>query len=205
MNQKVLLTVSLVCGCLCGPASTAESITIGFEPLVQQTTGGPVKIDLVASDLGAFMHPSLGAFDLTIDFDPAIISLTDTTFGSFLGNPGAGEAFVQATIVGSHSVNLVGLSFLMPTELNARQPDAFALATLVFSPIALGESALLLEVNALSNELGESFSFVKTEDGKIQSIPEPPVLFVVGGGLIWMAARLRTRLFSRHKGAAIDD
>lgn len=193
MNHTTLLTVSFVLGCLGGLARMAESITIGFAPPIQQTSGAPVGVDLVASDLGSFMSPSLGGFDLTIDFDPAIVSLTDVSFGSFLGNPAAGEAFVQATPVGSQAMHLVGLSLLTPGALNARQPDTFVLATLVFSPLALGESPLLIAVNALSNELGESFSFVKTEQGQVQFVPESPALFLLGAGLLGIAAFLRLR------------
>ena len=190
MYQK-LLTISFVCVCLWGRASRADAITIGFDPAVAETTGQTLSVDLVVLDLGNFISPSLGAFDLTLTFDPGVLSLATTSFGSFLGNPATGEAFVSATDVGPGSVNLVGLSFLTASELNALQPSAFPLATLNFNALAVGETPLLLTVNTLSNEVGESFSFVKTETGSAQVIPEPATLLLLGMGLFGVAVARR--------------
>jgi hypothetical protein len=193
MTQKALLTTACLFACLCGHASTAEPITIGFEPLVFETAGEPVNVDLVVSDLESFMHPSLGAFDLTVSFDPGVLSVVGTSFGPFLGNPDAGAAFLDATAVGPGALNLVGISFLSGVELHLLQPESFVLATLTFNPVALGTTPLQLTVNALSNEVGESFPFVKTEQGTGNVIPEPSALLLVWTGLATLAAARRWR------------
>ena len=49
------------------------------------TTGNTVNVNVSISGLSN--PPSVGAFDLDVGFNPAILSPTTVTFGSFLGEP----------------------------------------------------------------------------------------------------------------------
>ena len=68
-------------------------ITIGFEPVSQIVpVGESVSVDLVISGLGDYSEPSLGAFDLDITYNTAILDFTGYTLGSYLGDLSLWEA-----------------------------------------------------------------------------------------------------------------
>jgi hypothetical protein len=65
----------------------AWAISIDFQPSSQNVNlGDSFDVDLVISDLGNGMAPSLGAFDLDILFDSTKIEFFDYELGSSLGD-----------------------------------------------------------------------------------------------------------------------
>ncbi len=91
----------------------AHAISLGFVPASQDVgVGNPFSVDLLISGLGNFAPPSLGTFDLTAGFDPAILTFIGATFGPFLGDPAAGQALTAVTNPLPGSVNLFEVSFL---------------------------------------------------------------------------------------------
>src|SRR5262249_35813021 len=85
--------------------------------------GQIVVVDVVVSGLGGGLPPSVGAFDIDMSFDPAILAPTDITFGRFLGDPEQAEALTAASI-SEGGVSFAAVSVLPAAELVALQPDA---------------------------------------------------------------------------------
>ncbi|RNC65601.1 MAG: hypothetical protein ED859_17430 [Desulfuromonadales bacterium] len=71
-------------------AVPAMAITIGFQPAAQTVgLGNSVSVDIVAS-LGS--NEIVAAYDLDLSYDSTILSATNVTFGTMLGDPTIFEA-----------------------------------------------------------------------------------------------------------------
>ena len=57
------------------------------------TAGNAIDVNVFIAGLGN--PPSVGAFDLTVGFNPAILAPTAVTFGLSLGDPGRFEALTD--------------------------------------------------------------------------------------------------------------
>jgi hypothetical protein len=141
-------------------------------PAAIVATGNTVNVNVSISGLGN--PPSVGAFDLDVGFNPAVLSPTAVTFGSFLGDPLLFEALTAFDFTTPGVVEFAEVSLLSPSELNARQSSSFLLATLSFVAISNGTSP---------------FTFVGTprvDDafGNKLGIPEPATAFLLGVGII---------------------
>ena len=128
---------------------TAVSAQAAFIELVpartEITVGESVSIDIIANDL------NLGAFDLTLQFSPALVGLAaDPTFFGFLGGP---DNSFFGSIPGLDNVNLAEVSFLTnPNDLLTLQGnEPFKLATLQFSALAAGTAEFSFSSALLSN------------------------------------------------------
>ena len=65
----------------------AHAVVIGFQPDSSfASTGDSIALNLVVSDLGNFAPDSLGAFDISVGFDPSIFSFTSYSLGGYLGD-----------------------------------------------------------------------------------------------------------------------
>lgn len=63
-------------------ACNSQAITLGFSPAAQNVVAGaPADVAITISGLGDGTAPSLGTFDLVIDFDPAVLSFSNVSFG----------------------------------------------------------------------------------------------------------------------------
>ncbi|MGH9460678.1 MAG: hypothetical protein ACRD1X_05645, partial [Vicinamibacteria bacterium] len=68
--------------------SWVQATTIEFVTPVQSLSlGDAASVDIFVSGLGNGTALSLGAFDLDVAFDPAILVPVSVTFASFLGDP----------------------------------------------------------------------------------------------------------------------
>lgn len=189
---KSLTTAALL---LSSNISAAVELSI-LPSAVTVQQGNSVSVDLVASDLGSFSAPSLGAFLAEIIFDDAILNFDSVVYGGFLGNPGDP---VETSIVTTTGVGLVSLdefSLLLDFELDALQPDSFTLATLTFSGQGLGISALSIGTVDLSDAMGNTLTPTALNAGSIQvtsanGIPVPATAALILPFALLLASRFR--------------
>lgn len=167
--MKKLILASLFFGFygfLATPSALAVSLSFVPEPSIPEV----LAVDIVISGLKAGGPPSLGAFDLDVSFDPAVLSPTDVTFGPFLGDPGLFEALTDFNFFPG-VVDLAEVSLLSPADLDALQPASFSLAALTFDRIGVGDDRL-------------AFSQVTLDDAFGNKIPEPSSLALFSIGAI---------------------
>lgn len=169
----------------------AHAINLDFIPPSQTVvTGTPIDVGIAISRLGAGSAPSLGTFDVVVNFDPTILGFNSVAYG----DPGLGDqldlfgfgSFIVTT-PGLGFVNLFELSFDFPIDLDTLQAGSFTLATLTFDTLMPGTSPLGLNVNALGDSFGDTLS-AEVGSGSVDVVPEPATIFLFGSGVIGLVA-----------------
>ncbi len=172
-------------------AQPAGAVTVGLTPAAQSVNvGSAATVNLYISGLGFFAAPSLGTYDLKIDFDPLILSFTGASFGNGLDLYGLGSLWEVTP--GNGSVNLFELSYDSPSDLDALQADTFVMATLTFNAIGNGTSPLLISVNALGDAYGDPLA-ADLVGANISAVPEPVNQLLMGVGVGMIALFMRRR------------
>lgn len=190
---KSTLFLLLALCCLQAPLSHAVLIELQPDSLLSET-GDSISLDLIVSGLGNFAPDSLGAFDITVGFDPTRLSFTDYSFGNLLGDIGLAEAVdTSAGDIGG-AVSLTEVSLLPAASLDGLQPDAFVLATLDFDVINLAPSIVtqlsVLPGPTLSDALGMPLSVTGLGSASVTGIPVPGTLFLLAAaGFGWLTTR----------------
>lgn len=138
-----------------GSAATAVSVSPASQTL---PVGSPAQIQIAIAGLGLDSAPSLGAYDLNIAFNPAILSFTGLTFGDpthgdQLNLSGAGTVS-DFLILSPGVLEFFEISLDSPSVLDTQQLDHFVLATLQFSTLAPGTSALTPSLNSAGDSSG---------------------------------------------------
>ncbi len=156
--------------------------------------GATASVDLNISGLGDSTAPSLGAFFTEITFDDSILSFDSVTYGAFLGDPDPSLLETEIiTTVGPSSVSLDEFSFLFDFELDALQPANFTLATMSFTGLADGISALRFGAFDLSDAVVTTIADPTFETANITveprqtSIPEPMTPLLMISSLLGLA------------------
>ena len=170
---------------VCAPAHAG---LLSLAPSPQTVNAGAtLSVDLQISGLGDGTSPSIGVFDIDVFFDALLLSFDDATYGAGLDVLGLGS--LQITTPGGGAVNLFELSFDTAAELNALQPAAFTLATLHFTALTAGTSALDLAVNAMGDADGADLP-ITVQNGSViidappsTAVPEPQSLALLLAGL----------------------
>ena len=189
------LRAALLCGLsLCFSAGSAQALSITLSLVV--TTAEPVEVgetvdvevQIAGLDGGAL--PSLQSYNLTIGFDETILDFTSISYSTeltpgFTGGPTEGTGTVQFTQITTE------------TDLTL-QPDAFTLATLTFTALDVGDSALgFLSLGnaslAAQSGGGSLFPSLASATGATVTVPEPALLGLFALGLAATARRLRRR------------
>ncbi len=141
--------------------------------------------------------PSLSAFDLGLNFNPALISVSKTVFGSSmtpfdqLDIGGAGST-TQVNQPSPGNLHLIEVSLDTPRVLDNQQLGGFTLGEITFRGVAPGTSALSLAVNALGDSQGNPLS-PSTLTGASLTVsgtatPEPQSWRLLGAGLLALLA-----------------
>ncbi len=168
--------------------SAAHAIALSVNPISQNVLlGNSIGVTLDIAGLGDCSAPSLGVFDLDLNFDPTILAFNNVTFGDpALGDQldlfglGSLSAFDNTT---SGMVNLYELSFDLPDDLDTLQAGSFTLVSLTFDSLAGGISPLDISINSLGDALGDPLS-ATLENGSVavNPVPEPStiLLLVIG-------------------------
>jgi hypothetical protein len=184
--MKKLIWVSVLVGfALIRQATPALAISVALAPSsATVAAGGTLSVAVVISGLVAGGPPSVGAFDLTVSFDPAILSLAPTgvTFGLSLGDPALFEALPDVRVLPGF-VEFAEVSLLSPTDLDKLQLATFTLATLSFSALAPGTTTLSFSGITVDDAFGNKLPVVPALPA-----PEPSSLLLLGFGLAAVGA-----------------
>lgn len=186
-HARKALTASLLAASAIG--APAMATTLSFTPTAASVAvGGSVAVDVRISDLAA--GADLGAFDFNVLFNSGVLSLTGYTLGAALGDLSVFEA-LDASLGNSVSgvFNLAEISLL--SDL-AFQQDSFTLATLYFTAVASGSSALSLGDVVLGDAFGNAVA-ADLGGAAVSAVPEPQALLLFMSGLALLGAVRRQR------------
>jgi hypothetical protein len=161
--------------------------------------GDVTDITIGISGLGD--PPSLAAYDLTVQYDPALFSFSsiafgDPTLGDQLDLSGFGTSTTQKA--GPGSVEFTELSFDDPNTLDTQQASAFTLVTLQFQSLDAGTGTFSLSNPLLSDAIGSAITVgslgtasVEVVSGPPSNTPEPYMFFPAFAGLAGFVLRRR--------------
>ena len=148
-----LVCVVAVLGTIALPAiSSAQALGVNPDGL-EVAVGDSFVMEYWIGGLGDHVAPSLGSFDVKMDFDESLVSYSSSTVGDMLGDVGAGQATATTTLV-ADGVEVTETSNLTPAELIALQPWNFTMFRVRFIAMAEGNAVF-----------GPSFTTVLDEHG----------------------------------------
>lgn len=199
---KKLIGKAVFLALFCFSISSVGAIQLELTPSSHNVTqGDTVNVDVDITGLGDFTSDSLSVFDIDILFDITTLGFDSVVFGdSVLGDQLDLFGFGSITNVtlGAASVNLFELSFDLASDLNTLQAGEFTLASLTFNTLAVGNSVLGININALGDANGSSLTATAlgTNITIVSNIPEPATWFMFSIGLLMLVLH-RNMLFRR--------
>lgn len=156
-----------------GIVPSAGAFTITVVPQSSEVSLDAIfTVDVVASDLGAGAAPSIGSFDLSVSFDPAILSVSGIAFGSGL-DLGVFGSLTDVDDGTPGGINAFEVSLESTEDLNTLQPGAFTLFTITFNANAAGTSALGLFVNAIATAEADALVPDALNEASVSVAPVP--------------------------------
>lgn len=183
-------------------AQPASAISLVFNPVSQDVAlGDPAQVDVIVTDLN---NQLVGTYDFNVHWDDSILSLASVDFDIFLDGPVGSIQDFDDSVSGTVNVFEISLDLLANQDGNT----AFRLFTLTFDTLANGLSPLSFTGNIapsdqfLGDEDGDSIAQVSTGSGRIcvggncgqpEPVPEPPVMMLIGAGLLGFAFNRRHR------------
>ena len=207
MKRVIIGWVLLVSLTVFFSPSSVQAISLVFDPSSQIVTiGGSAEVGIKISGLGDLIAPSLGTYDISIDFNPAVLAFNSVVYGDpILGDQLDLFSFgsLTATTPGAGSVNLFELSLDSVDDLNNLQAADFILATLSYDAIGVGISPLTFSAVLLGDALGDALTAIASngsvtvESAVTASVPEPSTIMLVALGL-WLMGWNRARLFPNN-------
>lgn len=172
---------------ICAVAPGHAAVVVIDPATTSAIVGQSLLVNVDISDLVDGAAPSLGAFDIEVNFDPAVLAFTQLTFGDGLNVLGLGGNPQEVT-EGAGAVSAFELSLDSPDDLNTLQPGAFTLFTLTFQAISAGTANLSLTLNSLAD--AEAFEIAATSIGssiEVAPVPLPAAVWLLLSGLLGLA------------------
>ncbi len=192
---KRYLYILLLTGFIKAPL--AHAAHIGLEPgSTYATTGDSISFDLVISGLGNFGPASLGAFDISVGFDPGALSFNSYSLGNFLGNIALSQALNASSGNLGNAINVAEVSLLSALGLDTLQPGTFTLATLSFTVTNLAMGAVtqlsVLSGPVLADAFGAPLSATSAAPASVTGVPVPGTAFLLIAALFgWLTLKRR--------------
>jgi hypothetical protein len=198
MSSQGFLRLSLSAALFCVAGfHVAHAATVTLVPSESTVSvGDTVSVDLNISGLGANVAPSLGTYDITVDF-PSNFTFDNVVFGDPILGDELGPGAITEAIPGSSDVELIEVSLDSVAALNSGQPAAFTLADLTFTANGPGSGSFLLNNITLGDASGSSLSSSVSNAtiGAVSSVPEPSTILPLCG-LVALMGFMRKRIFS---------
>lgn len=201
--MKSINKTLLVCAMVVGAASTARAIpVVSIVPSAASVTeGASTSVDVVVSGLE---DEFIGDYDLTLAWDPTLLSLASVTFDTYLDGPADSINGFDSTpaSVNVFEVSLGGLS-------NQFGLSGFRLFSLDLLALNEGLAALSLDAGTglLGNEFGEAYQAWGVVNANLEiiantpppptSVPEPSTVALLMCGL----TGLLSSRWRRHRAA----
>ncbi len=182
-----IITLMILCGIVQARRACADTISVTAPTNISLGKSFAVTVDVTGS-------ADLYAYQFDLDYNPAILSLSTISEGSFLSSAGA-TFFIPGSID-----NTIGLAAATADSLLTAIVGAAGSGTLVtfdFTAIGTGSSALSLS-NAVLLDSDLTNISTTTEDGSVAvralGVPEPSALLLLLAGLLCGALTLRRTL-----------
>ncbi|HME72279.1 MAG TPA: cohesin domain-containing protein [Myxococcota bacterium] len=171
-----------------------HALSLSLAPTaVTQDPGLDFSLVLSVGGFGESGTARLQAFTVKLAYDPALLELVSTAFGSQLGVPPT-TALANATAAAG-VVTLTENSLLSAAALNAQQPSTFDLATLTFRGLTPGAGAVSLFTDSFTELVLTDLSLAPFDSPlpavTITITPEPASAILLTAGLAALAARAR--------------
>jgi hypothetical protein len=186
------LSKSLAAAALLLASAATPAATISILPASNDiNVGDNLDLELRIDGLGDGTSPSLGAFDIEILFDDAVLGFDSAVYSDLLGTLNA-DAF-PFTTPGPGGVSISNASILDNASLDALQPDAFTLATLTFTGLSAGSRSLSYGTVELYDAFGDPMTPTaqNTSFVTINAVPAPAAALLMRPLLAGLAARHR--------------
>ncbi len=183
VRARSLLTASTVVACLACMAPTPSSAAL------LTVTVGVAGPELSGSG-------ALGAYDVSLSFDPVRLLFQSLTFGDQL-QLGDGSLRGEDSSV-SGQVLATEVSFVDPVVLGASQADAFAIFSIVFDVLSGTPDQAFASVSLVQAVLGDALgdplpvrllTLSATPETQAPEVPEPATSALAGAGLAALLAR----------------
>lgn len=155
-------------------------------------------LDVVISDLGTGMSPSVGAFDIDVLFNNSVLQFNSATIGDGLDS-WAGIFFSATEMGGTVSASDTALDD--EATIDANQPDSFVLFSLNFTALLSGTTELYLDIQSISNTAGTALiNDFQTMDARVSvlsdvNVPEPSSFLLLLLGLAWLLKPRKQNLY----------
>jgi hypothetical protein len=145
--------------------ATPGPLTVRVDPSFQAANiGVPFTVDIVVDNV-----VNLGAYELTLEFDPAVLEYVGVQNGPFLGSSGRAASCLPSA-GGGASIRMVCLT-LGPEP--AGPSGSGVLATLTFGAVNTGTSVLYIKEVILTDPFANVMSAAESVHGSVSVGPAP--------------------------------
>ncbi len=196
MFRKIML-IGFSLFVLGSQASFASMVFLDYVPASQTFSPfSPGSVSIQVSGLGDKQPPSLGDYDLNLNYNPAVLTPTSFVFGDPVQGDqlalNGGSPYNASNFTTPGSANIQELSFNSANTLDTQQAGTFLLGTLFFTTGAPGGATpLTFTINAFGDSQGADLP-VTLDTGSITvsgvaSVPEPSSVFLTLAGFTLLA------------------